>query len=243
MPPADFVAARAERAAAAKDKATAKAITALRRPTVAAWAINRLARDDSPELAEALDLGDRLREAQQQLHGSELRRLDQRRRELVNALTKRASKLAGGLANDAEIQVRNTLTAAMADPDMAAQVREGRLTKALEYSGFGPLSDAVPVHDDLADRREQRRERRLAEAREALSEAEDRVDSHEAEVKDAKKEQDARAKDVEDLKAELRQAERAAQQAAKSLDKARQRLGSAEDAVQNAKAAVAELES
>ncbi len=242
LPPAEFVAARARRAAAAADKDTAKAITALRRPTAAAWAVNRLVHLGSPELVEALELGERLRDAQRQLHGSELRRLDKRRRELVNELTALAAEGAGGLADQALNQVRSTLTAAMADAGMAAQVRAGRLTKALEYSGFGPMSDGAPVPDDLSARREQRRERRLAEAREAVEEAEERVDGCQAEVKTAAAEHALRVRELDDVRAELRAAERVAQQAGKALEKARGRLESAEDARRAAQGAVGELE-
>jgi len=242
LPPAEFTAARARHVAAAGDKGAAKAIGALRRPTVAAWAVNRLVRSGAPELDEALELGERLRDAQRQLHGSELRRLDGRRRELLGVLTSLAADGAGGLAGEALQQVRNTFTAAMADAELAEQVRGGRLVKALEYSGFGPLVDGVPVPDDLSARREQRRDRRLREAREAVESAEERVDESLGEVKAAKVERAQRVRELDDVRAALRAAERVAQQAGRALEKAEQRLASAEDARSAAKAAVAELE-
>jgi hypothetical protein len=240
LPPSEFVAARARLAAAAQDKGVAKAIGALRRPTLAAWAVNRLVRSGASPLVEALELGERLRDAQRQLHGSELRRLDRRRRELVTELTALAADEAG-LAGEALTQVRNTFTAAMADPGLAEQVRGGRLTKALEYSGFGPLSDGPPVPDDLSTRREQRRERRLAEAREAVAEAAERIGGCRAEVKTAGAEHARRARELDDARAALRAAERAEQQAGRALEKAEQRLGSAEAARAAAEAAVEEL--
>jgi hypothetical protein len=242
LPPSEFTAARARHVAAVEDKAVAKAIGALRRPTVAAWAVNRLVRAGAPELDEALELGERLRDAQRQLHGSELRRLDGRRRELVGVLTSLAAAGAGGLAGEALQQVRNTFVAAMADGGMAEEVRGGRLVKALEYSGFGPLVEGVPVPDDLSERRAVRRERRLREAREAVAEAEERVGGCSAEVKAAKAEQARRVRELDDVRAELRAAERAAQQAGRVLEKAEQRLASAEDARVAAEAAVGELE-
>lgn len=242
LPPSEFTAARARHVAAAGDKGVAKAIGALRRPTVAAWAVNRLVRSGAPELDEAFELGERLRDAQRQLHGSELRRLDGRRRELVGVLTSLAASGAGGLAEEALQQVRNTFTAAMADAGMAAEVRAGRLVKALEYSGFGPLEEGVPVPDDLSARRVARRERRLEEAREAVRSAEERVDECQGEVKAAKAEQAQRVRELDDVRAALRAAEREAQQAGRVLSKAEQRLASAEDARAAAEAAVAELE-
>jgi hypothetical protein len=242
LPPSEFTAARARHVAAAGDKGAAKAIAALRRPTVAAWAVNRLVRSGAPELAEALELGERLRDAQRQLHGSELRRLDGRRRELVGVLTSMAASGAGGLAGAALQQVRNTFVAAMADAGLAAEVRGGRLVKALEYSGFGPLVEGVPVPDDLSERRVARRERRLREAREAVEAAQDRVDECSGEVKAAKAERARRVRELDDVRAELRAAERVAQQAARAVEKAERRLASAEDARAAAEAAVGELE-
>ncbi|PRY38046.1 hypothetical protein [Umezawaea tangerina] len=241
LPPADFVTARTKRVTAAPDKDTARAIAALRRPTVAAWAVNRLVRDGHALVDEAFDLGSRLRSAQRRMHGSELRRLDVRRRELITELTALASTSAGGLTPEAEQQVRNTFTAAMSDATLADQLREARLTKALEYSGFGPLTDATPI-DDLSERRALRHERKLAEAREALEEAEQRVTAHEKEVKDATTEHANRLRTLEDLRSQLRDAERQAQQAKRTLDKAEQHLTSAETARTAAQTAVTELE-
>jgi hypothetical protein len=231
LPPADFLAARADQASKAPDKAIAKAISALRKPTTAAWAVNQLARQASTELAEALDLGARMREAQRRLRGSELRNLGERRRDLVNKLTRRAAELAGGkLGGEAELQVRNTLGAAMADQELADQVREGRLSKALEHTGFGPLSTTAPVVvDDLADRREKRHERAVTEARKDLEEAEDDVKSARDQVHTATKEHADKAREVEDLRAELRQAERAEQQANQRLRKVTKHLDTVQD--------------
>lgn len=231
MPPAEFVTARAERAGEAGDKALAKAIGALRKPTAAAWAVNQLARKASAELAEALDLGARMREAQRRLRGSELRNLGERRRDVVNKLTRRASELAGGkLGGEVELQVRNTLGAAMADQGLADQVREGRLTKALEHTGFGPLSTEAPVVvDDLADRREKRHERALAEARQDLEEADEDLKAARDQVREATTEHAAKTREVEELRAELRHAERAEEQATHRLHKATQHLETTQD--------------
>jgi hypothetical protein len=60
--PAGFVARRTElvkQARTAGDKALAGQIAALRRPTVAAWYMNLLARAGSTELDELIDLGAR----------------------------------------------------------------------------------------------------------------------------------------------------------------------------------------
>ncbi|MFD9741513.1 hypothetical protein [Umezawaea sp. NPDC059074] len=240
LPPSEFVAARKRLVDSAGDRGVAKAIGALRRPTVAAWAVNLVVRGGGSEWEEALELGELLREAQRRLHGSELRRLDVRRREMVGVLTSLAESCVGGLPGDALEQVRNTFIAAMADEGMAAQVCSGRLVKGLEYSGFGPVGEGAPV-DDLSERREMRRERRLVAAREAAAEAAERVEGLGGEVKAAVAAHALKVREVEELKAALRDAERGAQAAGKVVEKVRGRLEAAQEARAAALGEVEEL--
>ena len=123
LSPKEFTAARNAAAKQADDKDLAKAIADLRKPTVGAWAVNRLVRDAPAGLEEALGL------STAQLT---MRELGRRRKELLEALVYRTLELTGPLADDAVTQVRNTLTAAMSDPESAEQVRAGHLTKGLE---------------------------------------------------------------------------------------------------------------
>ncbi|MBD7917442.1 hypothetical protein H9657_04005 [Cellulomonas sp. Sa3CUA2] len=146
----DFVARRdaAVRAAkAAKDREVAGRIASLRKPTVAAWAVNVLVRDD-PSLADALrDLGEGMRDAERTLDGPALRELGKQRRALVSGLVARARRLAadGGqkLSTAAAQEVEHTLTAALADPGVADAVAAGTLTHGTEHVGFG-AAPAVP---------------------------------------------------------------------------------------------------
>jgi hypothetical protein len=145
LAPGEFVAARdglAKRLQQAGDKDRAKAVKALRRPTVAAWAVNQLARRHRQELGELLDLGERLRRAQAQALGGRgagtLKELLAERRAAVERVARLAvAELgdSGGAQRDAIVA---TLEAALADPDDAEAVRAGRLSKELlAPSGFG----------------------------------------------------------------------------------------------------------
>src|SRR5690349_21438976 len=70
VPLADFVASRKSLAAEVKAVAgapAAKAVLALRKPTLPAWAMNLVPRGDSAELAELVGLGARMRAAQSRL--------------------------------------------------------------------------------------------------------------------------------------------------------------------------------
>lgn len=150
--PAAFVAARSEAAREARkagDRELATAIGKLRRPVLAAWAVNLLAREDAAGLAQLLELGRELREAHQRMQGEALQRLSRQRHDMLAALAGRTRQLAAEaghpLGAEAVQQVMQTLGAALADPDTGREVQRGRLATPLSYTGFGPLSAEAPV--------------------------------------------------------------------------------------------------
>jgi hypothetical protein len=142
--PEAFTERRGQLAAAARDagdRAAAKAIAALRRPTRAAWVVNRLARADPGAPPKLAELSSALQAAQKARHGPRLRELSAARGALVDALTEQA--LAAADVADPppslRLEVSQTLTAALADPEVAAAFTTGTLTRAVQWSGFGVL--------------------------------------------------------------------------------------------------------
>ena len=155
--PEAFTGRRGELAAAARDagdRGAAKAITALRRPTRAAWVVNRLARADPGAPRKLAELSAALRAAQEARHGPRLRELSAARGALVDALTVQALAAAGvdDPPPSLRLEVSQTLTAALADPETAAAFAAGTLTRAVQWSGFGVLPAAEPGDDDDAER-------------------------------------------------------------------------------------------
>jgi hypothetical protein len=151
--PEAFTGRRGELAAAARDagdKASAKAITALRKPTRAAWVVNQLARADPSAPSRLAELAAALRAAQEAGNGPRLRELSAARGSLVDALTAQALAVAG-VADpppSLRLEVAETLTAAMADPEVAADFAAGTLTRAVQWSGFGlPPATAAAGED------------------------------------------------------------------------------------------------
>jgi hypothetical protein len=150
--PETFTERRGELAAAARDagdRAAAKAIGALRRPTRAAWVVNRLARDDPGAAPKLAELASALRAAQEARHGPRLRELSAARGALVDALTVQAL-IAADVPDpppSLRLEVSQTLTAALADPEVTAAFAAGTLTHAVQWSGFGVLP-AQPEPDD-----------------------------------------------------------------------------------------------
>ena len=150
--PGQFVALRSQLVAEAKaagDKELATAIGALRRPTVAAWAVNHFVRAHPDELEELRSFAELLREAQRTLDADQLRVLGRERARRVDALTARIAEVSGeaGQPLGAAVadEVRGTLTALIADEDAEASVLTGALVRSLSYSGFGSVDIADVV--------------------------------------------------------------------------------------------------
>lgn len=171
--PEEFVAARdalMKRLKAGGDKERAAEVRALRRPTVAAWAVNQVARSSRKDVAELTRIGDRLRDAHQALldggGDAGVREANAQRRALVATLTKQALALLGEAADGQGDAITHTFDAAVADPEAGLAVRGGRLSKELPApSGFGTevalgSSDPAPANDRRAERRAARRSRK-----------------------------------------------------------------------------------
>lgn len=144
LPPDEFTRSRDERAKQLRkegDREAADAVKALRKPTVAAAAVNRLSRSRRKDVDRLLAAGEELQAAQEDLVAggdrSAFQRAAARERELVSEL---AAEAGPGL----EEKVAATLHAAAVDADVAEQVRQGRLAREREaIGGFGAL-DAAP---------------------------------------------------------------------------------------------------
>lgn len=157
--PEEFTAARAaaeKRVRAEGDRGLAAAVKTLRRPAVAAWAVNLLVRERGDLVDQLVTLGDQLRQAQSLLQGDALRDLSRQRRQLVSAVAEEASALAASegqpLSDAAVRQVEDTLQAALADRSAAEAVRSGVLTEPLSSTGLASVTEvlAVPVEEEVA---------------------------------------------------------------------------------------------
>ena len=245
--PEEFTTTRTRLAGAAKqrgDAATAKRISASRKPTTAAWIVNLLALRNTDARQALTDLGERLRAAHATMDGDRIRALSAEQRKLVDELGRAAFDAAGltdppaGLRDD----VTGTLQAAIADPDVAARL--GRLTKAERWTGFGGFGDTAPVFTDS------RRGKPTAEPQQAPQKPardQPRDDNLEAarqqrETASAALAAAGRAKAEADDALSERQAERATARlrrddARKRLQEAERKLDAAEGAYEKAKQA------
>ena len=204
LSPGEFTGTRnqwAKQAKADGDKELASRVTELRKPSMAAWVVNMLVRHQADEMAQVLDVGASLRQAQENLDGDALRELTRQRRQLTTAVTHQGRVLAGDLGQKVTQavadQVESTLHAAMVDEQAAAALRSGMLVSALTATGVGDVdvveAVAVPsaigltarprtmpakkraelsvVPDPEPDREQQAREAERAAAQKAVDEA------------------------------------------------------------------------
>ena len=151
--PAEFVQRRDALAAELRsrgDRTTAATVKALRRPTVAAAAINQLARAEPDLLAASLAAGEALASAQRRaLSGvsqSDVRGAVRAHHQAIDAVLAAAPDARSWpvAVRDA---VQRTLQAAAVDEDLAEDVRRGTLSRAAEtadptlaLTGFAPLT-------------------------------------------------------------------------------------------------------
>lgn len=157
LPPSEFVARRTELAKQARadgDRALAKSVAALRRPTVVAWILNLWSRRHPDEVEAFATLAADLADAQRRAAVDRMRTLSESRQALISAALTTLTALAddnGARLSDAALrEAAQTLRAAVADESVSADLRRGRLVTSAEYSGFGPAGlFAVPVAADI----------------------------------------------------------------------------------------------
>jgi hypothetical protein len=155
LPLDEFTAARNELATRLRKAGQAEAaesVRALRKPSVAVWTVNQVARRHPGEIAELVDSGNRVRDAQAKaLRGTgaeDVREATAAER----ASLRKVTRLAEGMLNEegrpataATLErVASTLRAAAVEPDAAALLTAGRLPDEVESSGFAALAAMAP---------------------------------------------------------------------------------------------------
>ena len=271
--PDEFMDRRGALSKAAKqsgDASAAKRIAALRKPTRSAYTVNRLARSDPDGIAELLDLGGQLRQAERSVDAGQIRELTNRRRRLVDDLVRRAFKAVDESSPSSALrdEVVSTLTAALADGDVAEQLAAGALVKPAKWEGFGfggspdltivptpparPLGPAKPAPVKGATKQERDEARQQAQAAEAERRATAKADAEQARqeaINDARRALDDAeeavilATDEEQTKMDrLRLLEEQVTQARHDVDQARIQLRRAEIRQRRAEQALGRLD-
>jgi hypothetical protein len=228
----EFVAERTRLAKELRDAGDGEggqALAKLRKPSVAAWALNQLARRHRRDVDLLLDAGHRLREAQAgALAGADREAFEQARkteRDALARLTRAAEDLLKerGSASAATLnQIGESLrTAAISDEGRELLAR-GCFVQPLEAQGFDVLGQlAASIAPPAEAPQRQRRREEQQQAKQALKTAKEGLRMAQREARDA---------------------ERNAQQKRREADEAEREAHEAQARVEAAEAAVAEAE-
>lgn len=149
----DFVSERTARSRQLQQdghREEAAALAKLRKPTVAAWAVNQLARQHADVVTRLVEAGGDLRAAQLQATSGrgadELRPATRTVRDLAADLASRADGILEEVgAGDHHAEVEQTLFAAAVDPDLHERLRRGHFERPVEAAGFGAMASLAVV--------------------------------------------------------------------------------------------------
>ena len=271
-PPEDFTAARnalAKALRAEKLRDDAGHVAKLRRPTVAAWAVNQTVRRNRDRFDGLLAAGADVRRAQRRaLSGvkqSGLREASRTRRTLVDELTALAATILtehGASAESHRADIAATFDAVSTDEEAADIVGAARLAAPVPVSsGFGSFDgltvlepqepdsddgDQAATDDGAADDERERAAQRRREAMRAVQEArrllEDAQASARRAAKDASKRADAAATAARSAEAAEDTARRKRDEADALAERAQQAQTALDDAQHQAQRLTGELD-
>jgi len=232
LPLEEFTAERDRRVKALRaegEREAAAAVAALRKPTLAAWAVNQLARSRCADVDALLEAGSELLEAQRGGEGAEeLQARQAAQRTAVAGLVSAARSDLGRRATEQTMQlVAETLRAASITQEGRALLRDGCLTGPITTTGWEILAADPPASrpataragrkTSVDDRARARLEKELRAAEKERSDADSDVrrleraaetarskaEQAELEARQARERADAAEADVERIAGEL----------------------------------------
>jgi len=223
--------------------ADASYVKALKKPNVAAWALNQLARTD--DLTPLFDATDKLRRAQRRVMSggkpTELRAATDERNRVVNGLVKRGADIlteAGHAAAPSTLAaVNDSLIAVASDDEGAELLRTGRLERELHPQSIVDLGGLTLVEtDDEPDEGPLPDLGALEAAREAVETARTRVKDATAAVRDANRDVEKLSNEADAAERRAKSAREAAEFAKRAAEARRTELDDAERALAEARA-------
>jgi hypothetical protein len=250
--PEEFVLVRARlerELKAAGDTEAAADIKRRRRPHLAAWACNQLARDDPESIAMLFGATAELAEAQQRVLGGgdagALRAATRKRQEYLDELVDAAvAMLVAHAPKPAQYRdnIAVTLDAATLDPDAAEELRAGQLTQPLlPPAGFGPLDPSVVPG---APKREPRApsKRELEQAKRELDKARRTANEKAAAADEADAAMASADLATQSALSHLQEVDRAQERARDNLAEANEQLTDAQEVARDARLAARHAE-
>jgi hypothetical protein len=231
--------------------ASAATVKGVKKPNLAAWAVNQLARKHPSEVEEVFSVTDKLRHAQRRVlsggKATELRKATDDRNKVIGRLKKLAAKIlrdAGHSASASTLEaVGDTFMAVASDQEGGELVRKGRLSRELEPSAFidvsgltlveSPADVEEAVAPDLS---------RLHEARRIVSEARGAAKEARESYKEADRAAEKLLRSAEEAERQAKAASEEAEFARRAADARKGELEEVERQLEAAQAALKDLE-
>lgn len=213
-PPEEFVAARnelAKRLRAEGEKQEAEAVRKLKKPSVPAWALNRVATDHPDAADRLLEAGKRLEAAPD---GDRLREAMAENGAAVEAMIERVSHVLADAGHDTPAyrdRARNTLRALATDEELREEFEARRVVRDREPVGFGsatgiaaaPKAKGKRKGTDAVRRRKRKdQEQRLRKLEQELERAKGAVEKARERLEAA---EDERSRLADELRASRRE--------------------------------------
>ena len=195
---------------------SARRVKAMRKPSLPAWAVNRLAREDNDELARWFELRDELGGASD---AAELRRLATQRRRLLADLLKRAEDILRGAGHAVTATTTDAISKTLqagGEQEDRRRIEEGTLERPLTPTGFEGLGGFESAAIDS----EPQPARPSASARKAAERLSSEAEAAERKAQELARAAAKAARAAEDLAREAEQASRRAERARKKADEA-----------------------
>lgn len=222
LPADEYTAARNARAKELKadEPRLAAQVAKLPKPSAAAAAVNRLAREEPSEVRALVQSGKRLREAQEAAlagKGTEnaVASATREHREALERVRREARRL--DISAAVLERVSATLRNASVDPALQPLLERGLLAREAESTGFGLDPGLVAA---ASPKRARKRDDGAAKQRAAVKAAQERL-------REAKREATAAERERRRAERELRAAEQAAERARAAVEDAEEALGRA----------------
>jgi hypothetical protein len=221
-------------------------VKALKKPNLAAWALNQLARRNGTELQELLDATEAVRLAQRRVlsggKASALREATERRGRIVTKLTRLAGDIltdSGHAAAPSTLSaITNSLIAIAANEEGREALQKGRLTRELhaesdtaftEGGGLTLVEQEPDVEEDGPGRSQA--------LRAAVNEARERAQAASSAVREAEKEMAERVRESDVADRAAKAAREAAEFARRAVEARRAEAEEAADALEAAERA------
>jgi hypothetical protein len=235
LPLGEFTAARNELAKQLRGEGRAEEayqVKALRKPSVAAWLVNRVARERELDIQRLLNASETLRKAQAEAAAGRAEGFADARQDehqALERLAEAAREIAAreGSGQAAVAQATQTLRAASLTDEGRELLKRGRLSEELEPPGFEALTGLVAAEP------RKRPAKRRDDAQQESREARERV----KQLREQEREAEAAARAAE------READRAEKEAAKLREQASEARLQAETAASERAAAEEALQS